>query len=128
MPRYVLDVPIVGAQQLTKFGGGTLVLARANPFSSVSLTGGALVSQAQGALGTGPILVSGNDAALEFENVSQSIPGHVTFGPQLGVGPVVNVASHLAVNFEGGVGQGSFTKRPARYRIERGRRRGHLGH
>jgi hypothetical protein len=112
--RYVLDAPISGSTHLTKSGTGTLVLTQANPFTGVDITDGMLVSQAQGALGTGTIMIGGVSGGLIFEGVSQTVPGQVVFGgpgtPERAFAETISVASGLRVDLTGGVSQDNLVK------------------
>ncbi len=65
---------IAGA--LTKSGGGTLVLTSPNSFSSRTITGGTVESQADGALGVGAMTISGG-ALLNITQNPQTLGGAV---------------------------------------------------
>jgi autotransporter-associated beta strand protein len=89
-PRYLVDASITGSGPLVKSGLGTLVLSQANALSGgIVINEGILVSQAQGALGTGPI--SGS-ATLAFELRDQSVSNPILVDN-------IDVASGLKVTF-----------------------------
>lgn len=91
---------------LTKAGAGTLALTSANAFNSVGLSGGTIKVSAAGALGTGPITLSGTGGTLE--NAAAYTLGNVVTGTgtltKVGAGTLTmgGVNTHTATTIAAG--------------------------
>lgn len=71
---------------LTKSNTGTLILNSANTFAATTLSGGTIVTQATGALGTGPLTLEGTGGTLRTE-------ADVSVGGLNGTGPLIKTGS-----------------------------------
>ncbi len=101
-PRYVVDSQLQNASSITKFGAGTLVLTQPSSFAgTLTISEGIVVSQANGALGSGNILVGDSPqyglppAGIAFENSNQTFSNNIS--------QVLDSSSPITVNVAGGI-------------------------
>lgn len=109
-PRYVVDSQLQNASSITKFGAGTLVLTQPSSFAgTLTIQEGMVGSQANGALGSGKIVV-GQSAGLNstpigiaFESVNQTFSNSISDAFNSSSSITISVADGLQAAYGGAI-------------------------
>lgn len=105
-PQLTVDVPVAGTGGLAKSGPGILILSRHNSYTGgTTLNQGVLVSAAQGALSSGPVMAAGG--SLGFQSENQTVTNEIQIAPNASL--PVSVAPGTVATLAGAIsGAGAF--------------------